>query len=186
MFARCRLRHLVRLHSKKTLVFQELGGPLSAHGNVAEQIVLQSTNRIGTRTTRIRNESTKVNTASQKQENTENVFHLLADSTLSAIHDVVEIWADDMDLRDLDITYEMNVLTISCGSKGTFVLNKQAPAQELWVSSPVSGPARYTYCSKIQAWKDTRSSEKLLGRFEQELQQICECAGLSMAKASKY
>ena len=121
----------------------------------------------------------------QKHENTENVFHLRADRTLDAIHDTVEVWADDMDLRDLDITYEMNVLTLSFGTKGTFVLNKQAPAQELWMSSPVSGPAHYTYCSQNQAWKDTRNDEELLPRFEQELQQISACTGLSLADANK-
>lgn len=186
MFARFRLRHLLNLRSQRTLVVQQLDGPLSACGNAVEQVVLQSANRIEATKIRSHSVSTIASTAlQQKHENTENVFHLRADRTLDAIHDAVEVWADDMDLRDLDITYEMSVLTLSFGTKGTFVLNKQAPAQELWMSSPVSGPAHYTYCSQNQAWKDTRNDEELLPRFEQELQQISACTGLSLADANK-
>ena len=29
--------------------------------------------------------------------------------------------------------------------QGTYVINKQRPALQIWVSSPVSGPAKYDY-----------------------------------------
>jgi frataxin len=31
----------------------------------------------------------------------------------------------------------MGVLTIRLGDKGTFVINKQAPNRQIWLSSPV-------------------------------------------------
>ena len=34
------------------------------------------------------------------------------------------------------------VLTLNLGSHGTYVINKQAPNKQIWVSSPVSGPVR--------------------------------------------
>jgi frataxin len=37
------------------------------------------------------------------------------------------------------------VLSIDMGSKGTYVLNKQPPNKQIWLSSPFSGPKRYDW-----------------------------------------
>lgn len=34
------------------------------------------------------------------------------------------------------------VMTIDLGDHGTYVINKQAPNKQIWLSSPVSGPIR--------------------------------------------
>lgn len=38
-------------------------------------------------------------------------------------------------------------MTIRVADKGTYVINKQPPNKQLWLSSPLSGPKRYDWCS---------------------------------------
>ena len=37
-------------------------------------------------------------------------------------------------------------MTIRVPDKGTYVLNKQPPNKQIWLSSPISGPKRYDWC----------------------------------------
>jgi frataxin len=37
-------------------------------------------------------------------------------------------------------------MTIAVAGKGTYVLNKQPPNKQIWLSSPISGPKRYDWC----------------------------------------
>lgn len=37
-------------------------------------------------------------------------------------------------------------MTIRVPEKGTYVLNKQPPNKQIWLSSPISGPKRYDWC----------------------------------------
>ena len=39
-----------------------------------------------------------------------------------------------------DLNYADGVLTIEMWDERTYVLNKQAPNKQLWLSSPISGP----------------------------------------------
>ena len=41
---------------------------------------------------------------------------------------------------------QAGVLTISWPDKGTYVINKQPPNKQIWLSSPLSGPKRYDWC----------------------------------------
>jgi len=43
-----------------------------------------------------------------------------------------------------DINYAAGVMTIAL-TKGTWVLNKQTPNEQIWWSSPMSGPRRYEF-----------------------------------------
>lgn len=36
-------------------------------------------------------------------------------------------------------------MTLSVAEKGTYVINKQPPNKQIWLSSPTSGPKRYDY-----------------------------------------
>ena len=71
---------------------------------------------------------------------------------------------------DFDLSHEMGVVTISLGSgKGTYVINKQAPNRQIWVSSPVSGPLRYDYDPARKAWFYHRDGHLLHERLREEL-----------------
>jgi frataxin len=48
-----------------------------------------------------------------------------------------------LDLLTLDI--QAGVLTIELVGKGTYVLNKQPPNKQIWLSSPVTGPKRFDW-----------------------------------------
>lgn len=38
------------------------------------------------------------------------------------------------------------VMTVTVANKGTYVINKQPPNKQIWLSSPLSGPKRYDFC----------------------------------------
>lgn len=45
------------------------------------------------------------------------------------------------------------VLTLYLGNnRGTYVINKQTPNKQIWLSSPVSGPKRYDYDMSERKW----------------------------------
>ena len=100
----------------------------------------------------------------------EMIFHKVADETLNNLQDVVEAWGEDNAGEDFDLSHEMGVVTIAVGSgKGTYVINKQAPNRQIWVSSPVSGPLRYDYDPKQKAWIYHRDGHALHERLREEL-----------------
>jgi frataxin len=48
-----------------------------------------------------------------------------------------------------DMTYSDGVLNIYMIDKRTFVLNKQTPNMQIWLSSPISGPQRFEFKEQI-------------------------------------
>ncbi|EPS31778.1 hypothetical protein PDE_06736 [Penicillium oxalicum 114-2] len=46
---------------------------------------------------------------------------------------------------DIEAEYSAGVLNITVPAIGTFVLNKQPPNKQIWLSSPISGPKRYDW-----------------------------------------
>ena len=100
----------------------------------------------------------------------EMVFHKVADEMLHNLQDAVEAWGEDNAGDDFDLSHEMGVVTIAMGSgKGTYVINKQAPNRQIWVSSPVSGPLRYDYDPARKAWFYHRDGHLLHERLREEL-----------------
>lgn len=87
----------------------------------------------------------------------ERKFHDVSGFTLEAIQDVLEDYADDHPHAQLDVEYADGVLNLVVGACGTFVLNKQSPNKQIWLSSPVSGPLRYNLCTATGTWVDARS-----------------------------
>jgi frataxin len=74
-------------------------------------------------------------------------FHTIADATLHTIQDTLDTLVEDYAqiLQDAEVTLANGVLTWHCPPHGTWVLNKQTPNQQLWWSSPISGPKRFEY-----------------------------------------
>ena len=60
-----------------------------------------------------------------------------------------EILQDDPSMGESDVSLASGVLTVVIPGHGTYVVNKQAPNRQIWLSSPVSGPARYISCLSI-------------------------------------
>ena len=66
-----------------------------------------------------------------------------------------------------DAEYSQGVLTIKFYSEAIDVLNKQPPNQQIWLSSPFSGPRRFEWNSELFSWRDVRNSEIELIEFLQ-------------------
>ncbi|XP_076926361.1 frataxin, mitochondrial-like [Bidens hawaiensis] len=103
----------------------------------------------------------------------EDEFHKLADSTIHDLLEKIEEYGDSVDIDGFDIDYGNQVLTVKFGSLGTYVLNKQTPNRQIWMSSPVSGPSRFDWDQTAGAWIYRRTKAKLLETLESEIQQLC-------------
>ncbi|KAK9465326.1 YFH1 mitochondrial matrix iron chaperone-like protein, partial [Lipomyces arxii] len=68
-------------------------------------------------------------------------FQEIADETLENILLHCEDLADTK--PQVDVELAQGVLTLELPPNGTYVINKQPPNKQIWLSSPVSGPKRY-------------------------------------------
>lgn len=75
------------------------------------------------------------------------LYHKVADKTLDRLCDNLERLNDALSIPGYDVEYSQGVLTLRLGQEGTFVLNKQPPNRQIWLSSPISGPKRYEWIS---------------------------------------
>jgi len=75
---------------------------------------------------------------------------------------------------------QSGVLTLTYGDVGRYVINKQPPNKQIWLSSPVSGPSRYDYVVMGDSqqdkqgtghgeWVDLRTGRTLEGTLHDEL-----------------
>lgn len=70
--------------------------------------------------------------------------------------------------------HQAGVLTIVFPPNGTYVINKQPPNKQIWLSSPVSGPKRYDYVclsedNKNGDWVYLRDGSTMSGLLKEEL-----------------
>uniref|UniRef100_A0A3Q0RG10 Frataxin, mitochondrial n=1 Tax=Amphilophus citrinellus TaxID=61819 RepID=A0A3Q0RG10_AMPCI len=77
----------------------------------------------------------------------EAAYEKLADETLDALADYFEDMTDEAFTGvDYDVVFSSGVLTVKVGGDhGTYVINKQTPNRQIWLSSPSSGPKRYDW-----------------------------------------
>ncbi|XP_034398603.1 frataxin, mitochondrial [Cyclopterus lumpus] len=86
-------------------------------------------------------------TTVQTSELSEGAYDKLAEKTLDALTDYFEDLTDEAFTgADYDVVYSSGVLTVKVGrDHGTYVINKQTPNRQIWLSSPTSGPKRYNW-----------------------------------------
>ncbi|RCI16510.1 hypothetical protein L249_2279 [Ophiocordyceps polyrhachis-furcata BCC 54312] len=77
-------------------------------------------------------------------ELSENTYHELADAYLDAVLAKFEQLQDSRE--DVDVEFSAGVMTITVANRGTYVINKQPPNHQIWLSSPISGPKRFDWC----------------------------------------
>jgi len=103
----------------------------------------------------------------------EGVFRDRVDETLIHIHDCVDDACEDNDLAGYDSHFADGVLNIDLGERGHFVVNIQVPNRQIWLSSPVSGPARFELDEGSGEWRGVRSGETLEKMLSAELEELC-------------
>ena len=89
----------------------------------------------------------------------------LADEALDTILEKADELSDARD--DVECELSSGVLTLKIAGTGTWVLNKQVPNRQLWLSSPLSGPCRYEHVDGT--WTHTRDGSSLSELLEREL-----------------
>jgi len=100
-------------------------------------------------------------------------FHRQADETLEQVTEALENYVDEHEVEGSDIEHTQGVLTIKLGTLGSYVINKQTPNKQIWLSSPVSGPFRYDL--KEGAWVYERAGEarrELISQLETEISDL--------------
>lgn len=109
-------------------------------------------------------------------------YEQVSDETLESLSEYLEeLVASETGLQDSDVLYSSGVLTLQLGTHGTYVINKQTPNRQIWLSSPVSGPKRFDFLDGLWIYRHT--GETLHGLLNSELARVfspnldfCSCA----------
>ncbi|XP_065157534.1 frataxin homolog, mitochondrial [Atheta coriaria] len=99
----------------------------------------------------------------------ENICEETLDHLTEYFEELVEL---EPNLKDADISYSSGVLTVSLGDSGTYVINKQSPNKQIWLSSPTSGPKRFDFDTKQQYWVYSHTGVSLHALLQEELPKI--------------
>ncbi|KAF9243795.1 hypothetical protein BU15DRAFT_42640 [Melanogaster broomeanus] len=96
-------------------------------------------------------------------------YHVLSDATMNTLLERLENLLDEVGSDEFEVDYHSGVLTLNLGSNGTYVINKQPPNKQIWLSSPHSGPKRYDYVPATDDWRYSRDGERIDVLMEREL-----------------
>ncbi|EIM92790.1 Frataxin [Stereum hirsutum FP-91666 SS1] len=103
---------------------------------------------------------------------TTDQYNELSDATMDAMLDSLEALVDESGQQEYEIEYNSGVLTLKLGSHGTYVINKQPPNKQIWLSSPLSGPKRYDYVPTQDDWIYSRDNTSLSTLLDKELSDV--------------
>ena len=111
---------------------------------------------------------------SSKAVLSEAQFHVVADHTLELLTHSCEGIQQQVEQVDMDVEMAMGVLNITIPGAGTFVVNKQTPNRQLWLSSPISGPWHYGFVEGDNGgtWICTRDQHELFARLSEEFSKV--------------
>ena len=114
-------------------------------------------------------------------EDFEKNYEKIANETLESLTEKFDQLADeliDSISDDFDVTFSNGVLNLKLGNHlGTYVINKQTPNLQIWLSSPTSGPKRFDFDFSNKTWIYKRTGETLHDLLAKELS---KCYGKSI------
>ncbi|KAI5123579.1 hypothetical protein M0805_003397 [Coniferiporia weirii] len=96
-------------------------------------------------------------------------YHQLSDATMDILLESLENLIDSMGHPEYEVEYSSGVLTLNLADKGTYVINKQPPNRQIWLSSPFSGPKRYDYVGNQDGWYYMRDGRSIGSLLDEEL-----------------
>lgn len=108
----------------------------------------------------------------KQSEVTMQEYHELSDMTMEALLDSLEALVDQHYDLPYEVEYNSGVLTLALGDNGTYVINKQPPNKQIWLSSPRSGPKRYDLDAEQNEWFYNRDNTTLRSLLEEELSSV--------------
>lgn len=91
-----------------------------------------------------------------------NRYQEISDNTLEELSDRFDTILEDRYDRGADVSLNNGVLTVVFDSRITYVINKQTPNRQIWLSSPMSGPKRFDLISDRWIEKHTNTELKKL------------------------
>lgn len=97
----------------------------------------------------------------------EEAFVNLAEKTLQDLMEQI----DDALGDQMDVDLDGGILTIELPSGAQYIINKQTPNREIWMSSPVSGAKHFVFAKEAQCWVDTRGGDPFYDLLARELSQ---------------
>jgi len=98
-------------------------------------------------------------------------YHKLSDETMDTLLEDLEELVENHGDPTFEVEYHSGVLTLKLGESGTYVINKQPPNKQIWLSSPFSGPKRYDYIESDGSWRYSRDNKALDELLNEELGQ---------------
>lgn len=85
-------------------------------------------------------------------------FHAIAGKTIDSLADTI-----DEDLGDeLDVDVQGGILTIDLPDGGQYIVNKNEPLRQIWLSSPKSGAWHFDWDVASERWLSTRGERVAL------------------------
>ena len=94
----------------------------------------------------------------------ETAFHVAADAVLTRLADAIDDQVGDR----VDVELHAGILTMELEDGRQYVINKQTPNREIWVSSPFSGASHFRLDQG--QWRSTRQAQvELCALLAQEL-----------------
>lgn len=79
-------------------------------------------------------------------------YDRISKTTMQKIFSVLDRAIDNVMIKD-------NVISIEVPKTGVFVINRQPPKEEIWLSSPITGP--YHFKRKNNEWIDSKGNNLL-------------------------
>ncbi|KAJ8958246.1 hypothetical protein NQ318_017389 [Aromia moschata] len=117
--------------------------------------------------------STSVESSDVNPQVTFNTFDRVCEETLESLTEFFEDLIESKEkLSKADVSYSDGVLTINLGEYGTYVINRQTPNKQIWLSSPVSGPKRYDYVASGGHWTYKYDAISLHELLQKEISKI--------------
>ncbi|KAK6459404.1 Frataxin-like protein [Scheffersomyces xylosifermentans] len=94
-----------------------------------------------------------------------NEYNTISEEYLESLADSLEDLSENYPQIDCELSH--GVMTLTIPPNGTYVINKQPPNKQIWLSSPISGPKRYDL---IQGkWVTLRDGSSLTALLAEEV-----------------
>lgn len=99
-----------------------------------------------------------------------NAYQEASDDTLEDLCEKLDAALETRYDQGADVTLSSGVLTVVIDNQNTFVINKQTPNRQIWLSSPISGPKRFDYVEGD--WLERNSRVNLKRLLSEELSSL--------------
>ncbi|KAI5702674.1 hypothetical protein M8J75_002905 [Diaphorina citri] len=98
-------------------------------------------------------------------------YEVICNETLESLTDYFDVIVEEnTHLENADVTYGDGVLTVNFGNPhGTYVINRQTPNKQIWLSSPTSGPKRYDFDPSRNTWIYKHDNKSLHDLLQEEI-----------------